>query len=361
MFKFNHQIDPETGLIVKLDRRQLVYSPDEWYEMDFGGTRWRVDNLLPEVGTSLVAAGPKTGKGTFCRQMALAVAEGAPFLGRATKQGRVLYASRQEKMNELRSLFLQANQRKKPNVFLSPLEALQSTNAADAVRELHDLASDGEPVKLIILDMLESFFPSAGGEYDEKFDDLEPLGALAVELDCHICVIHHANKQASVFSMGVRSVLGSGAIAGSVDQVIILGENTKTGKRAICTAQRFGNGMERHWLDFDPDTRTYSLGKKLRVRTEQTEHSGAEHSGQDDRLYDYICDHPGNTLNFLRTKLGWQYQQTKDAIDRLIARGDIEPAPRTGTGNKGGGTGYWPTEDSGSGSDTAAAGLNKDG
>jgi len=337
---FNHEIDPHTGLVVKLDRRQLVYSPDEWFGMDFGGTRWLIDELLPEVGTSLIAAGPKTGKGTFCRQMGLAVANGTPFLGRATKRGRVLYASRQEKMNELRSLFLQANKGEKPNVFLSPLEALQSTSAADAVRELTDLASAGEPVKLIILDMLESFFKSTGSEYEEKFGDLEPLGALAVELDTHICTLHHANKTADAHTMDVRSVLGSGAIAGSVDQVILLGKDKKNFKRVICTEQRFGTGMERHWLDFAPDTRTVSLGKRLRVLgSEQADNHSFEKT-----LYSFVEHNPGSTLNYVRKSLGWSYSRAKETVDGLVSRGHIAPAPRTGEGSKGGGTGYWPAK-----------------
>lgn len=335
---FNHEIDPETGLIVKLDRRQLVYSPHEWFDMDFGGTRWRIEDLLPDVGTSMIAGGPKTGKGSFARQMALSVSEDTPFLGRPVRQGRVLYASRQEKLNELRSLFLQANKGKKSNVFLSPLEASQSTKAAEAVRELYDLASDAEPVKLIVLDMLQSFFQSDDEDYGEKFSSLEPLGSLAVDLNCHICVLHHANKTSDAHTMDVRSVLGSGAIAGSVDQVILLGKDKRTFKRAVCTEQRFGTGMERHWLDFAPETRTVSLGKKLHVIS--SDQTGRDTKQEDEKVLNFLQSNPGSTLNYVRGKLHWSYPKTKNAIKRLVEQDRIRP----NEGGKGGGIGYRPAK-----------------
>ena len=41
-----------------------------------------VDDLLLEVGVSMLAAKPKTGKSTLLRQLAVAVAEGTEFFGK---------------------------------------------------------------------------------------------------------------------------------------------------------------------------------------------------------------------------------------------------------------------------------------
>lgn len=58
---------------------------------------WLVHNLLPSGGVSLLAAKPKCGKSTLTRNLALSVARGDSFLGRATVQAPVVYVSLEEK------------------------------------------------------------------------------------------------------------------------------------------------------------------------------------------------------------------------------------------------------------------------
>ena len=57
---------------------------------------WTVGNLLPAGGLSLIAGKPGAGKSTLARDMALAVAQGKPWLGREVKQGPVLYLALEE-------------------------------------------------------------------------------------------------------------------------------------------------------------------------------------------------------------------------------------------------------------------------
>ena len=49
-----------------------------------------VQDLLLEVGVSMLCAKPKTGKSTLSCQLAVCVAEGVDFLGNETMQGDVL-------------------------------------------------------------------------------------------------------------------------------------------------------------------------------------------------------------------------------------------------------------------------------
>ena len=52
-----------------------------------------VDGLLTQGGFSVVGAKPKQGKSSLSRYLAVAVAKGKPFLGRATTKGDVLLFS----------------------------------------------------------------------------------------------------------------------------------------------------------------------------------------------------------------------------------------------------------------------------
>jgi len=63
---------------------------------------WILDGILPAEGLSLMAGKPKAGKSTFARCLALAVAQGQPFMNRATVKGTVLYLALEEKRSEVK-------------------------------------------------------------------------------------------------------------------------------------------------------------------------------------------------------------------------------------------------------------------
>jgi hypothetical protein len=88
---------------------------------------------------------------------------------------------------------------------------------------------------------------------------LEPLMQIARDTDCHILLIHHANKGLS--KEGGDSILGSTAIFGSVDCALIIkrGEEYRT----IESIQRYGEDMPRTVLTFDVTTGLTSSGGSL--------------------------------------------------------------------------------------------------
>lgn len=59
---------------------------------------WLVEGLLLAGGLYLVGAKPKVGKSTFSRALGVAVARGDSFLGRATKQGAVMYIALEDSL-----------------------------------------------------------------------------------------------------------------------------------------------------------------------------------------------------------------------------------------------------------------------
>lgn len=52
---------------------------------------WLIDNLVPNVGWTLLIGRKGIGKTTFTIQMCMALQEGLPFLGRATLQRKILF------------------------------------------------------------------------------------------------------------------------------------------------------------------------------------------------------------------------------------------------------------------------------
>lgn len=68
-----------------------VISYSDYVDTPRRDVEWLVDNLIPRPGMVELIGAPKAGKTFITLDLALAVARGAPFMGHATKQSRVLY------------------------------------------------------------------------------------------------------------------------------------------------------------------------------------------------------------------------------------------------------------------------------
>ena len=79
--------------------------PEDWLDDPEPPIVWVVDGLLAEDSLTMLSAYPKEGKSTFARHLALAVARGEEFLGRPTKQGKVLYFALEEMERDVRAKF----------------------------------------------------------------------------------------------------------------------------------------------------------------------------------------------------------------------------------------------------------------
>lgn len=91
----------------KTNKELTIISAPELQKEVFPSTKYLVEDLLP-VGSSILAAAPKSGKSWFVLLMGLRIAAGEPFLDYKTNQTGVLYLSfedtlkrLQERMNKL--------------------------------------------------------------------------------------------------------------------------------------------------------------------------------------------------------------------------------------------------------------------
>jgi AAA domain len=298
-----------------------------------------VEGLLPKVGTSLIAATPKTGKGTLTRQLCVAIANGEPFLGRTTVKGRTLFCSRQEMLSDTVEKLKRTNSGRIPNVLVSPVDLPMPGRDAEAkIRAILVEAREyGEPVSFVVLDMLSSFFKMKEGHYDEAFAALEPIQELAVEFGTHLCVNHHGNKATTPESLSLNSVMGSAAISGSVDTILGICRDPKTDQRCVASWQRTGKEIQKHWLDWDDNTLRVVLGKPFG----NVESLKQKHQEKRDKVEKFVNDNPGCSFNQIHTKVGGRLDGLQNILDELVESKRIYPGERTG---KGGGTSYFPVD-----------------
>jgi hypothetical protein len=212
---------------------------------------WVIDQLLPAGGLSAMVAKPKVGKSTLARCIALAVSRGEPVLGRTTKRGRVLYLALEESRRQVKAHF-QALGAGDDDVRIYAARA-----PVDALLKLRVAVSEHEPVLVVIDTLFRLTRVKDANDYAQVTAALDPLLALARELGTHVMFLHHSPKGDP--RQAIDAALGSTAIAGSVDTLIVLRRGDRF--RTIITEQREGEGFpEEMILDFDSESRSVTLG-----------------------------------------------------------------------------------------------------
>jgi RecA-family ATPase len=214
-----------------------------------------VEGLLPTAGLSTLAGKPKAGKSTLARQLAVAVATGRPFLGRATEQGTVLYLAIEEKESEVTNHFQLLGLRDTDPIYV----ICGAVPKDQAVAKLEAALKANEGVKLVIIDTMFKFVGVRdANDYIQVDNALEKLKELARNHGAHILCVHHQKKVRTDDEMD--GTLGSTAIAGASDTLLTLTvDNSRV--RSLSTRQRYGRDMEPTQLIWHEETRELSLGQ----------------------------------------------------------------------------------------------------
>lgn len=302
---------PEAAEPQFISLKELFDMPDEKID-------WLVDGLLIAGGFSLLVAKPKVGKSTLARNLALTVAQGSPFWGRATQQGLVIYMAPEEKLSEVKRHFRTMGATGQEPISLFP-------TTIPSLGEIRRLAALKKP-KLIIID---SLFRLArihdGNDYAEVYRALEPLVALARETGAHLLCVHHAGK----FDRdGGDSILGSTALYAAVDTALFLKRTDRY--RTVRSSQRYGEDLPETVLLFDPQTGMVSLGQtreqdeEVRIAEAMLERLSLE---EDDTEHGKSLTQPE-----LEAVVEGRILHKRKALKALIDGGKVE---RTGKGIKG--------------------------
>jgi hypothetical protein len=223
---------------------------------------WLVEDRIPAGGVVLLVAAPKAGKSTFARELAAAVAGGGRWLGWRTTRGTVWMLIFQDKRSEvrkhLRRLGVTGNEAIRFFIDQAP---------ADLLPRLHDLAKQERPA-LIVVDMLAGLLPVKDlNDYAQVSQKFEPLLHLSRDSGAGLLLLHHGSAH-GVAREGLDAALGSTALSGSVDNVLVL--RRVDGHRVLSSVQRIGPDLEPTIVTLSADTGRLELaGSKRDVDDEQ--------------------------------------------------------------------------------------------
>ena len=236
---------------------------------------WIVDGLISAGSVNVFFGEAGCGKTWALLDLAVCMANGAPWLGMATKQGAVLIIdeeSGRRRLSRRMNAILQGHDAGPDTpVMAVSLAAFDLGNKEDYVHLYNLIISTG--ARLVIIDALADIMPNRD---ENAVKDTAPiflsLRKIAEETQAAIIVIHHANKTG-----GYR---GSSAIKGAIDLLLSVEKKNdsnnmtfKTDKARDTTAGAFAATMnfdgDQFWLsvsEFEKTAQAYSKGERYVMR-----------------------------------------------------------------------------------------------
>jgi len=276
-------------------------------------TEYLVEGLLPVGSVNMLAGKPKSGKSTLARQLAVAVANGAPFLGRNTQQGQVMYFGIEELACFVSEHFQKLGA--KDGILTS------TGNVGKQATERLDEALEAHPdTKLVIVDPLFKFAKTPDTDkYVEVSESLQGLADIAQRRKVTILCVHHSKKRETE-EMG-DSALGSTAIVGGMfTNIFLRGEGN--GVRTIATTQRYGSIIEPTTLEFNPDRGIYELGTLVTAIEEAA--STSKRDRFTESILHTVSNFPGIEYGDLLKTVGGRTSNFSKCVGELVTLGLLE-------------------------------------
>lgn len=199
---------------------------------EFAPTPWLVEGLMTRGGITTIGGEPKTAKTWLGTEIAIAVATGTRVCGEFFAQsGKVAYFYAEDAevqvRNRVRALLAGAGRaiaagclHARPRGLF--LDVTRDEDLAWIVASCRRLGS----IDLLLLDPLRDVSSAAEDKSDEMSPVMRRLRLVGELLSCTVAIVHHAGKT-SADTKGRRPgqrLRGSGAIHGSTDSGIYLGE-----------------------------------------------------------------------------------------------------------------------------------------
>lgn len=220
---------------------------------------WVVDGLLCKGGVSLLSAVPKAGKSQLARQLMYAIATGTKFLGRNTIKGEVHYYAIEEQSEVINLSFKKLGLPSTSNLFVHVGDIFSENR----IKDLHEVLKERKPLLIVIDTLFDVLDVESENNYKDVKKELRNLRHIARDTNTHIICVHHSNKSTQGITGSHRGVLGSQAIVGGVDVIMLIEMNGDM--RVITTMGRSIKKWTTRELIWDDDKETYSLGDKVSV------------------------------------------------------------------------------------------------
>src|SRR5437870_6341017 len=134
----------------------MLINPSDLSKTNAAPSTWIVDGLLRtnRQRVSLLCGSPHAGKSTIARQLAIAVAHGTPFLGRATTKSKVLYWQSEETIEDAKEDFTRSGMRSTDD---DGLVIMHPEPKEDRLKQLSVVLVEDQDIRLVVIETLDDF------------------------------------------------------------------------------------------------------------------------------------------------------------------------------------------------------------
>lgn len=278
-----------------------------------------------------IIASPKVGKSFLAGGLAWSIAQGKPWLGFDTSQGKVLLID-----NELHPETISARHGAIANAmgidssFNDMVNVLSLRGVACGVHEFSKfIESEAGEYALIVIDALYRTLPQGTSENDnaQMMQIYNHLDTFAAKLDCAVIVVHHSSKgdQANkdVTDMGS----GAGAIARAADTHLSIRAHEDPGFAVLEARTRSFKTPHVVTIAWEYPLWHASVKEaKLKYSNGSRE---AKQTIRDNETDDAVreklaASNQPLSISELRSKTGWQNDRLQRSINRLMKDGKIK-------------------------------------
>lgn len=183
-----------------------------------------VKRLVP-IGLGVLAAPSKTGKSFMVLDMAVCIAKGSLFLGYSTNKAEVLYLALEDSKARVKDRLGKILGKWEYPAGLYIATEARRLIGGELTEQIDSHMRKHDKTKLVIIDTFQKIRPPRKAGKDPYETDYEVLGELqeiCKKWKIGVLLVHHTRKKGGKDSDPFELILGSTAIAGASDYMIVL-------------------------------------------------------------------------------------------------------------------------------------------
>lgn len=216
--------------------------------------QWLIKGILPEQAIILLHGHPAAGKSFLALDIALHVALGRPWFGRAVQQSGVAYVVAEAAFGFNYRVEAWRQQHCPPStgdcpfgIIPSPLDLSDAKIVVALVTKLQEEADRRRrPFGLVVIDTLSMTFGGRDENGSEMAGYIANLRRVQVGLQCSVVVLHHPSKDPTK-----KTPRGHGSLTGNVEAILFV-ENKKPGLKTL-TVEKQKDGPDGAVIAFELD------------------------------------------------------------------------------------------------------------
>jgi hypothetical protein len=265
----------------------------------------------------------------LARQLAVAVSQGKPFLGRATTRGAVLYWQTEDEVPDVSSALTRlGSQDGDEDIYV-----FRGDPDSSGLEDIVELLKRDQNINLVIIETLDDLLKIADIKENtaarDAFENFTTQLMIPFSHRASFLALHHMKKAETSFAGD--GLLGASWIRGKTDAKIYLAQmRPEDETRIIWSTKRRGHAIPKSLLVFDPKTGKSELGQSLADADRNAEE--AAESAARSEMFDIVTENPGIEHNSLLSQLGGAFKGKLSLIKEAVSDRSIV---RSGRGVKG--------------------------